>query len=124
MAEVSIDTDRENDLTIIAIRGILGENDLLDTLSEYFSNDPTRLTLYDSTEGDWSGNSTEYYRGMIRSGKAYARKGAKVAMVFSNSVDFGIGRMLESYSEFEEYKNEHACFRTIEEAKHWLSKPD
>ena len=123
MAEISISTDREKGLTTITIKGVLREDDLPNTLLEYFANGPTLNTIYDSTEGDWSNISTEYYRGMIRSGKAHARKGAKVAMVFSNSVNFGIGRMLESYSDFEGYENEHACFRTIEEAKNWLSQP-
>jgi len=97
---------------------------LLAALSEYFSNETTLKTLYDSTAGDWSQVSTAYYERMIRSGKAYARKGAKVAMVFSNKIDFGIGRMLESFAELEGYENQHACFLSLEAAQDWLSQTD
>lgn len=123
MAEISIDVDRKNAITIIAIKGILEKEDLPASLSDYFSNGPTLNTIYDSTEGDWSNNPTEYYMGMVRSGKAYARKGARTAMVFANPVDFGIGRMIESHCELEGYENKLACFHTLEEAKCWLSLP-
>jgi hypothetical protein len=124
MAEVSINVDRNDELTVIAIRGSLGKEDLPNILAEYFANEPTLDTIYDSTEGDWSNNSTEYYMGMVRSGKVYARKGARTAMVFSNPVDFGIGRMIESHCELEGYENDLACFHTLEEAKYWLSLPN
>lgn len=124
MAQISIDTDRENDITVITIDGVLQEGDFLAALSDYFSNEPTLKTLYDSRTGDWSQVSTEYYERMIRSGKTYARTGAKVAMVFSNKIDFGIGRMLESYAELEGYENQHACFLSIEAARDWLSQAD
>lgn len=122
MAEINMDIDRGNGLTIISIRGVLEEKDLPETLSKYFSNDPTLDTIYDSTEGDWSNNTAEYYRGMVRSGKIYARTGARTAMVFSNTVDFGIGRMIESHCELEGYKNELACFHSLKDAKDWLSQ--
>lgn len=123
MADISIDSDRNDDITIIAIKGTLEEEDLPNTLSEYFSNKPTLNTIYDSTEGDWSHNPSEYYMAMIRSSKVYSRKGARTAMVFANPVDFGIGRMIESHCELEGYENVLACFYTLEEAKYWLSLP-
>ncbi|GJM13502.1 MAG: hypothetical protein DHS20C12_19050 [Pseudohongiella sp.] len=123
MAEISIDVDRKNDITIIAIKGTLEKEDLPNTLSEYFANEPTMNTIYDSTEGDWSNNPSKYYMDMIRSSKVYARKGARTAMVFSNPVDFGIGRMVESHCELEGYENELACFHSLQDAKHWLSPP-
>ena len=115
MAEISMLIDRENDLSIITIKGILEQDDLPNTLADYFANDPTLNTIYDSTDGDWSHNPTKYYLDMIRSSKAYTRKGARAAMVFSNSVDFGIGRMIESHCELEGYENELACFRSLED---------
>ena len=124
MADISFQIDREQDLTIISIKGVLEKEDLPRTLADYFANDPTLKTIYDSTDGDWSGNPTEYYMGMVRSGKVYAREGARTAMVFSHRADFGIGRMIESHCELEGYENELACFRTLEDAKHWLSLPN
>ena len=121
MAEISINIDRNDELTVIVIKGSLDKEDLPKTLADYFSNEPTLNNIYDSTNGDWSNNPTEYYMDMIRTGKVYARKGARTAMVFSNSVDFGIGRMIESHCELEGYENELACFHTLEEAKYWLS---
>lgn len=123
MAEIHIDFDRRSTITIITIKGVLGKEDLPAALSDYFSNGQTLNTIYDSTEGDWSNNSTEYYIGMVRSAKAYARKGARSAMVFARPVDFGIGRMIESHCEVEGYESELACFHTLEEAKCWLSLP-
>ncbi|MEX0965154.1 MAG: hypothetical protein WDZ52_14050 [Pseudohongiellaceae bacterium] len=122
MAEISINIDRESDLTIIAIEGILEKDDLLDALSEYFSSGPTLNTIYDSTAGDWSKISTDTYLEMIRSAKRYARKEASVAMVFSSEVDFGIGRMIESFAEHEGYENRLSCFRTLQEARNWLTQ--
>lgn len=124
MAQISIDIDRENEVTVIKIKGVLQEGDLLRALAELFSKEPTLNTLYDSTAGDWSQNSTEYYKRMISLGKPYSRKGARVAMVFANRVDYGIGRMLESYCELEGYENEHACFLSLEAAQDWLSQAD
>lgn len=121
MAEISLKTNRESDLTVITIKGVLNQHDLPNTLVDYFANEPTLNTIYDSTDGDWSNNPTEYYLNMIRLGKAYTRKGARSAMVFSNPVDYGIGRMIESHCELEGYENELACFRTLEQAEIWLS---
>jgi len=123
MAEISIHSDQERDLTIISIKGALARDDLPNILADYFENEPTLNTIYDSTEGDWSHNSSDYYMGMIQIGKAYSRKGARTAMVFAHPADFGIGRMIESHCELEGYENELACFHTLEEAKYWLSLP-
>ena len=123
MAEISIHIDRENEVSVITIKGILEKDDLPKTLENHFANDPTLNTIYDSTNGDWSHIPTKYYLEMVRLGKIYTRKSARVAMVFSNSVDFGIGRMIESHCELEGYENEFACFRSLEEAELWLSLP-
>ncbi len=123
MAEIKICIDLENDLTTITIQGVLRESDLNDSLSEYFEDGPTLDTIYDLTEGNCSSIPTDYYIGLIRVGRAYAKEGARSAMVFSNPVDFGIGRMIESHCESVGYKSELACFHTVAEARDWLSLP-
>jgi len=46
---------------------------------------------------------------MVRTSKAYVQSGTQVAIVFSNSVDFGIGRRLEGSLDFEVSKTERSC---------------
>ena len=123
MAEISIRSDRDSDLTTITIKGDLREDDFHNSLSEYFRGESTLNTLYDLTEGDCSNIPSKYYIGLIRVGRAYAQEGARSAMVFSNPVDFGIGRMIESHCESIGYKSELACFHSVSEARDWLSLP-
>ncbi len=122
MARIRRIVDRENDLTIFKITGVLREGDIITALAEHFCDNPTLNSIFDSSEGDWSQNSNEYYLNMIRDGKSFAREGAKTAFVYSSPVDFGIGRMLENHCEDMGYKNVFACFYTLDEALSWLSQ--
>ncbi|MBT3529585.1 MAG: hypothetical protein HOF74_04110 [Gammaproteobacteria bacterium] len=120
MAEVSIDIDKEREFATITIKGDVEAGDLDAVLEKYFGNSPCMATIYDSSEGSWSNLSTDFFRRMVDKSKPLSRKGAKTAMVFSNQVNFGIGRMIESNCDLAGYENEIECFYRLEDAREWV----
>jgi len=122
VAEISIDINRNESFTAVTIRGDLAEGELTSYLSEYYSNGPTDNLLIDSSEGTWTNIPTSAFERDVNNGKKYSKRG-KSALLFSNTADFGLGRMIESFTNIANYDTQVQCFRDKEEAIAWLKSP-
>lgn len=120
MAEIKTSIDYQLDLTVHTVSGDLTSQELLDKLDTYYQGRPTQLILWDFMNGTWSGITFDQLQELMRKAKKYSRKGGKTAFVFSKDIDFGIGRMVETYGELEKYDYEFSSFRDMKDAEKWL----
>jgi hypothetical protein len=76
--------------------------------------------LWDFINATWSGITNEELQELVSKAKKHSREGGKTALVFSKDIDFGIGRMIETYAELEKYDYEFYNFRDRKDAEKWL----
>jgi hypothetical protein len=120
MAEIETSIDYQLNLTVHTVSGNLSSQELLDKLETYYQGRPTQLILWDFMDATWSGITNDELQELMRKAKKYSRKGGKTAFVFSTDIDFGIGRMVETYGELEKYDYEFSNFRDMKDAEKWL----
>lgn len=120
MAEIKTSIDSQLDLTVHVVIGDLTTKEILDKLEIYYQGSPTKRIIWDLSKATWASITSDDLRRTVTVAKKYSRKGGKTAWVFSKDVDFGIGRMLEVFGEFEKYDYVFSSFRNMEEAKKWL----
>ena len=119
---ISTEKDFEKGLTTHKVVGTLSYDELLNCIIEYYSGTVTGLILWDFTDGDISGITTNEFRNIaveVKS-RSSARIGGKTAFVFSKDLSFGLGRMTATFGEIEGLQFEVESFRSIAEAKEWL----
>ena len=122
MSNIETLIDYQLDLTVHTVSGNLTSQELLDKLETYYQGRPTQLILWDFMNATWSGITADELQELMRKAKKYSRKGGKTALVFSADIDFGIGRMVETYGELERYDYEFSSFRDMRDAEKWLCK--
>lgn len=114
--------DLARDLTFVKANGGLTARDFLRWGNTHRSKRVTALVLWDLLGADLSGLDSDEIKGLASHsrGIAVVRKGGKTALVFGHAHDFGIGRMLEAYSEIAEMPSAFRAFRTMASARAWL----
>jgi len=120
MAEIETSIDYQLDLTVHTVSGNLTSQEIQDKLEIYYQGRPTQLILWDFMNATWSGITTDELQELVRKAKKYSREGGKTAFVLSTDIDFGIGRMIETYAELEKYDYEFYNFRNRRDAEKWL----
>jgi hypothetical protein len=121
MAVIETFIDYKLDLTVHTVSGNLTTQEILDKLETYYQGRPTQRILWNFRNATWVNITSDELRRTVKEAKKYSRKGGKTALVFSKDIDFGIGRMLEVFAQFEEYDYDFGNFRNIKDAKKWLS---
>jgi len=122
MAEIKFEIDKARDLTTVTIIGDLQPGELRAIIEDYYKHSPTHLIMMDSREGSWSSMPTSDYNRSINNWltHGYLREGDKIAIIFSDPADFGMGRYLESHLSMGGFPTELEIFRDIDKAKRWL----
>ena len=110
------------DLTVFRARGKVTLPHLQARLKEFLAQAPTSLVLWDFTLANLAEFFEEDVSSLFRDmAFLYERRGGgKTAMVFSRTVDFGVGRMSEVLSEVHEVPFQIQSFWDIESAREWL----
>lgn len=121
---VSIESlhDREKSLTLHKVKGLLSAGELISSARTFYVKNTTLNVLWDFTEVDLSIISTEELRQFVREIRIYedSRDRDKTALVFSTDLGYGLGRMVEAFSEIENMPFELRSFRSMEKAGEWL----
>jgi len=122
MADIETTIDDENDLTVFTVKGELTAKEIIHHASEYYTEKPTRLVLWDVTNGTVGSISNDDFQQIAGQMKNYISKrtGGKTAFVVKSDLDFGLGRMYGAYAESEHLPVAYRTFRTVEEAKKWI----
>lgn len=112
--------DLPKDLTFVKAEGGMTTHDFTNWAATYIFKGTTGLILWDLVGADMCNLSQDEIRRIVSSSKGIVPKGAKTAFVFKRPCDFGVGRMLEAYSEVDELPSEFRAFRSLADAKKWL----
>lgn len=122
MGPISATYELEKDLTIVTVSGAITADDLQDWGIKYYEGQITSLILWDVTKADLSAIRGDELRGIAGniSPISEVRRGGKTAFVYDKSLEYGIGRMFEAYSEIANMPFEVRAFRNFDEAKQWL----
>lgn len=126
MGKIETKYDLTQDLTIIKAVGKMKADDFHEWTASYYTGTVTSLALWDLTEADLSEIQTEDLRNDAEHTKTLAevRKGGKTAIVSANSLEYGLGRMLETFYDMEDVPFEIQVFHTINEAMEWFDLKD
>lgn len=123
MVRIETSFDQKNNLTIHKVEGQITAKEIKEKIETYYAGESiTKNTLWDFTQADISNICANEYLGLVNMTKVFAhlRKEGKTALVISDNVDYGIGRMYETLSEMEELSYEIRIFRGTKKAENWL----
>ena len=120
MLEIETSIDSQLDLTVHIVSGDLTTKEILDKLEIYYQGKTTKRILWDLSNATWKSITSDNLQQTVKKAKKYSRKGGKTAWVFSKDVDYGIGRMLQTFGEIEGYDYVFGTFRNIEDAMKWI----
>jgi hypothetical protein len=119
---VIIEPTEIEDLTRITLFGAVTFAEFVKALDAYGANGPTRLELYDvrHLEGDrFSTDEIDMLIDYFRRHPDRRPPQSKTAVVFSQTVDLGLSRMVSILADgVANFKIE--AFRTMDEAMQWL----
>jgi hypothetical protein len=122
MANIKIDIEPENGITIFTVEGDLTADEILDYSLRFYDKNPTRLVLWDATRGTLNKVTGSDLRDIANAMKEHTRKreGGKTALVGQHGLNFGIARMYAVYAEIEGLAVSYRAFRDTGEAMKWL----
>jgi len=125
---MSIETtqDKDQNLTIHVATGQLTEEDVFTTLERFYSGEITEFVLWDFSQAEVSSITPAVVQRIIRrSAEAGTRsQRRKTAAITPSDLSFGLGRMAESYADFEALPFNLRVFRSREKALEWLISKD
>ena len=122
MARIETTVDLEKNLTMYVVNGHLSADEIIEKVIVYYTEHPTKLVLWVMADAFTSGISTGEIEKIILTAKKYSgsRKEGKTAIVGPKEIDYGLGRMYQTFSELEGLPYEYMVFKELEEAKDWL----
>ena len=126
MGTITATFDKEKDLTTVTVSGMVTADDLRDWGVRYYQGQTTALVLWDVTQADLSaveGDQLREIAGVLKR-ISEVRRGGKTAFVYDKPLEYGIGRMFQSYSEMENMPFEVQAFRSFDDAMEWLGVRD
>jgi hypothetical protein len=116
--------DLERNLTIHTAKGFVTDDDMFKEQETFYSDNPTKLELWDMSESELSVISIQGLRNFIdreaQLGKV--RRGGKSAVVVEKSLQFGLARTAETFGEFAKLPFEFKIFKTFDAAMEWLTE--
>lgn len=122
MATIEVHVDSDRSLTIFTVRGEMTAEELLEKAGEFYVKKPTKLVLWDATQGSVRLITSSQFQTIARTMKRLLEKRSegRTAFVGDLEVDYGLGRMYEALAKIESLPIEYRTFRSIQEARQWL----
>ena len=122
MATIETIVDSQADLSVFTVNGELAADEIIERVEEYYTRHPTKLVLWIMGDVDLSAITKEGIERIIQIAKKNTgkRKEGKTAIVGSKDIEYGLARMYEAYTGFENLPYEYKTFKDVDEAKEWL----
>ena len=122
MAIIETIVDSQNDLSVFTVNGQLTADEIIERVEEFYTKHPTKLVLWIMGDVDLSAITSEGIERIIRIAKQNTgkRQEGKTAIVGAKDVEYGLARMYEAHTGFENLPNEYKVFKDVDEAKEWL----
>lgn len=114
----------EKDLTEFQCSGAVSEGEIIDVISDFYSNDPTRKVIFDLSDANVSSVSAQDIRriAIFAKDKAHSRPEGMTALVGPGEINFGISRMYQTFAELADQDVEVRIFRDRETALAWMDE--
>jgi hypothetical protein len=115
--------EAENDLTVFTVFETVNSDQILTQVIPFLTEEPTRLALWDFRAGSLSGIASNDLQSIVERGKQFAdsRKGGRTAIVCSTDLDYGLGRMFQTFADIDRIPIEINIFRNLDDANEWLN---
>ena len=126
MGTIETVEDLDNNLATHVVKGNINTLAIITKVKAFIADRPTKFEIWDLTEGAIHSLYAEDIESMAQVFKEPAEVGriGKSALVFSDNLSYGIGRMIEVYFSMEKITVEIQCFRSLKEARQWLGIKD
>ncbi len=118
-------TIKENAIFINKVSGEIEVEDLVTYLKNNAPDWKKNPTIWDYTEADMAKLSGKEWDSFVKKIRPLveSRSGAKVALVGSRDLQFGLLRVLNAWIEIHKSSIKIKVFRDIEKAKEWITSP-
>ena len=122
MAVIEKVVDSQNDLSVFTVNGELTADEIIEQVEEYYTQHPTKLVLWIMGDVDLSAVTGAGIEKIIQTAKKHTgkREEGKTAIFGSRDIEYGLARMYEAYTGFENLPYEYKVFKDVDEAKEWL----
>ena len=122
MAIIETIVDSQNDLSVFTVNGELIADEIIERVEEFYTRHPTKLVLWIMDDVDLSAITSESIERIIQTAKKHSgkRQEGKTAIVGSRDIDYGLARMYQAYTGFENLPYEYKIFKDVDDAKEWL----
>jgi hypothetical protein len=115
--------DRAKNLTIFTVSGDVTFDELAENLTAYIEAGPTRLELYDFSEGTGNTVNFEHIAQLVEIQKTrYPRVPWKTAFVVHRDVGFKMTMIYKGMAEVEGTAQRVKVFRSLDDAYDWLEE--
>ena len=125
MAIIHTRIDRDRDLTINTVEGILTVKDISAAVKAYLTGEVTSKVLWDFCRADGAGilleDMMQLQERVCRMAPAAPKR--QVAIVVARDLGFGLSRMAESLGDIAGVAADYCITRSIEDALAWLGVP-
>jgi hypothetical protein len=113
-----------NGITEHIATGLITDDEMFTSQKEFLENSPTKLELWDMSESDLSTITIAGMRQFMSFAAqlSKARQGGKTAVVVQSTLQFGLGRIAETFSEFISLPFEFRLFKERTDAIAWLKE--
>lgn len=119
-----VETKRTPDglLTEHVVTGTVSPKEMYAALEGFYASGPTPLLLWDMAKSDMGPVSPDTLRAFVRRGAELGkdRAGGRTALVATEDLQFGFGRMTENFFDLESAPFAFRVFRSREDALVWL----
>lgn len=122
MAEIRREVKKQNDVTIMTASGKITAGHIIDALTDYYEGEFTTNLIWDYTDADLTDIANADLQRISSASRRYThlRKEGKTAIIVSEPLGVGLGRMYEIISEMEENPVQYHVFKTRREALEWM----
>ena len=117
--------DKNKDLTVFTVTGILSFDKVMPIIKDFYDGDPTKNVLWDLNDIKEVQLTSEEVRAIVSYEPRFEgkRSSGKTAFVVQKDVLFGMSRMFEIQSSMKNIPYEIEVFRNRDEAYQWLDEP-
>ena len=122
MAPIESQTYSHHNITVHRVTGTLTADELRRTGRRFYAQNVTLNVLWIDAGADLSAIPSEDFTWIVDELKTYthSREGGKTAFVLSETVNYGLGRMVEILAQVMDLPFEFRSFKSLAEAQAWL----
>lgn len=123
---IKITRDEGQDLTIHDVTGPASEEEMYEALENFYNREPTAFLLWDMSQAKVSHVTPSVLEAFVQRAAMLGaqRKGGRTAVFAPYDLQFGLGRMSETFAELKSTPFKFRVFRSRQHALEWLMADD